>query len=49
MLIVDMRDQPENFQRCMQELADAIRRSERWIAGMESELAELERRSPRNS
>lgn len=49
MLIVNMRNQPENFVTCMQELAAAIRRSERWIAGMESELAELERRSPRHS
>ena len=33
----------------MRELAAAIARSERWIAGLESELAELERRSPRSA
>jgi hypothetical protein len=41
-----MRDQPDTFEDCMRELATAIARSERWIAGMESELAELDRRSP---
>ncbi len=44
-----MRNQPDNFEKCMRDLAAAIARSERWIAGMESELAELERRSPHSS
>jgi len=33
----------------MRDLAAAIARSERWIAGMERELAELDRRSARRS
>jgi hypothetical protein len=41
-----MHDQPETFADCMRELAAAIARSERWIVGMEHELAELDRRSP---
>jgi hypothetical protein len=44
-----MRDQPENFEKCMRDLAAAIARSERWIAGMERELNELDRRWPRKS
>jgi hypothetical protein len=44
-----MRNQPETVQQSLRELAAAIARSERWIAGMERELAELDRHSPHSS
>jgi hypothetical protein len=44
-----MRNQPETVKQSLRELAAAIARSERWIAGMERQLAELDRRSPRRA
>jgi hypothetical protein len=44
-----MRNEPETVKQSLRELAAAIAPSERWLAGMERELAELDRHSPHPS